>query len=372
MKPKNLLLLFLFALFLKGFAQETNITLFPNADINATLIITSKDGKPTGVTLPAVFNWDKNESVLQLEIKNIRYEKPIFLFSGSMPFKSVKKMNKQIIFSKEITKKATPKNIARSFSNDWLENLQMESVAAGKAKMYNLCEPPGAVFKFDIVNQERENCFIKMNLYMGKVVKKKSKSSIIIESLAMVNMRISLSNLCKNEELAKIIAMLEKKTSEIKEETALTTDEATDLPTIPEKTVKTFKPKTSAKDKKINNIADPQFAKYKDCENLMKVIENYNAALDAHEKAVSFYNNILDERKKVTPAPSGTSCQFLKTGNEKLMNLYYKIEQSNKSSYPALQAEYEKIKGQVEINEKCKEYAAYKEWCKGIEKLLKK
>jgi len=54
------------------------------------------------------------------------------------------------------------------------------------------------------------------------------------------------------------------------------------------------------------------------------------------------------------------------------MNLYYRIEQSNKANYPALQAEYNKIKEQIEINEKCKEYAAFKEWCKGIEKLLKK
>ena len=170
--------------------------------------------------------------------------------------------------------------------------------------------------------------------------------------------------------MLKIIDLLSQKTKTISEESLNVYSETAELPGVPEKTVKTYKPKPAPKDKRINSIADPQYEKFKNCENLKNTIEEYNSTIEKYEKNVSNYNNLLEDRKKITT--SAPNCQLLKSANEKLMNLYYRIEQNKNSNLSALQAEYLKIKEQTEVNEKCKEYAAYKEWCKGIDKLLKK
>ena len=366
MKSKLIIFCFLTILCFTGFSQEKRIFLAPNSDYNTAVPLITLDGKDTGIKLPVMLNWDNRTDVIQVEIKNIKSEQALYLFSGLTSFKDIKKAKKKIKFSKEIAKSANPKKTVRSLHNDWLINTQIDD--AVKAKIINLQDPPGTFLKFKIINSNNASLSINAHVYMGK----NSKKGAFIESIAEMKLDIDLKGPCQDAELKNIISLLNKKIKEITTASTKMNEDKNELAELPLYNVRSLKPKPASKDKKISSIADEKYVKYSNCDILNEVISDYNTEIDTYENAINSYNQLLEERKKSIPSTPVNSCQFLKTANEKLMNLYYKIEQSAQKNRPSFQSEYDNIKNATEINENCKEYAAYKEWCRGIEKLIKK
>jgi len=366
MKSKLIIFCFFSILCFTGFSQEKRILLAPNADYNTAVPLITLDGKETGIKLPVMLNWDNKSDVIQVEIKNIKSEQALYLFSGLTTFKEIKKAKKKIKFSKEITKSSNPKNSVRSIHNDWLINTQIDD--AVKARIINLQDPPGTFIKFKIINSNNASSSINIHIYMGK----NSKKGAFIETIAELKLDIDLKGPCQDAELKNIITLLNKKIKEITTATTNLNEDKNELAELPLKSVRNLKPKPASKDKKISSIADEKYVKYSNCDILNEVISDYNSEIEAHENALNSYNQLLEDRKKEIPNTPVNNCQFLKTANEKLMNLYYRIEQSAPKNRPSFQAEYDTIKNATEVNENCKEYAAYKEWCRGIEKLIKK
>lgn len=370
MKSKLLIFIFLLITSLNGFAQGNRILLEANTDYNTAVSLVTKDGKGTGVKLPVILNWDTKNDLIQVEIKNIKTDNPLYLFSGLISFKDVKKTKKEVSFSKEIIKTASPKKKVGSVCNEWLINAKTDETT--KAKIFNLQDPPGAILKFKIINSNDASCSILMKIYLASKFSKGSKTGILIESIAEIKLDLDLKGPCQDAELKNIISLLSKKTKEIYNNAIKINAEKIELAEMSISKVKNLKPKPANKDKRINSIADEKYIKYSNCNILLEVISEYNTFLDSYENAINSYNNLLEERRKDIPYTPVNNCQSLKSANEKLMNLYYKIEQSDKKVRSSFQSEYDNIVNQVEINESCKEYAAYKEWCKGIEKLIKK
>jgi len=370
MKSKLLLSILLLFLCLHGFSQDKRILLEPNTDYKTTVSLVNKAGKETGIKLPVTLNWDSREDIIQMEIKNIKSDNPLYLFSGTMKFNHVKKAKKEILFSRQIKKSASPKKAVRSIGNDLLINAKVDE--SMKPKIFNLQEPPGAFLKFKIINSNLASSSIIIKAYLASNIIKGKKTLAFIENVADMKLDIDLKGPCQDAELKNIIALLDKKIKEIYNNTIKINADRIDLEEMAVNKIRNLKPKPESKEKRINNIADEKYMKYSNCDILIEVVSEYNAFLESYENAIYTYNNLLAEKRKDIPYAPVNNCQPLKTANEKLMGLYYKIEQSAQKERASYQMEYENIKNKVEINESCKEYAAFKEWCKGIEKLLKK
>ncbi|MCL2167638.1 MAG: hypothetical protein FWH59_00760 [Lentimicrobiaceae bacterium] len=368
MKSKLFLLSLSLIIILNGFSQEKRILLEPSTDFNTTVALRNSEGKETGIRLPVILVWDNRDDVIQVEFKNIKSENPLYLFSGVIPFNKVKKAKKEITFSKEIKRTASPKRKARSVGNDWLINAKTDATV--KPKIYNLQDPPGATVKFKVINSGKVSCSLLLKIYAGSNFTKGKKNGVLIESISEIKFDIDLKGPCQDAALKDIISQLNKKIKEINTNTTKINTDRIALERMSVNQVKNTKPKPASKDKRINSIADEKYMKYGNCAVLVETVTEYNASLDSYENAMNSYNDLLEERRGDIPYTPANNCQSLKTANEKLMSLYYKMEQSK--DHKSFQTEYDNIINGVEENESCKEYAAYKEWCKGIEKLLKK
>ena len=375
----KILLFLLFVVRIDGFSQDhITVALYPRTECEITISLQPSLGKGKEVNLPITLKWEKENKAVKIEFKGDRNspERYIYAFPKLMFCKDVKKTRKEIWFDKALKQKT----VERSIDNNALVNLVLEGDNdAIKTLVFRDPESRMTFYFKESSSQEGDYHIIPIKLYVAskEPIKPKSETDRKIEYLAKFTLHLALlENICESPELKKMITELDEHVKEIQNDIDQIKSETTDLARLSNDQKKDLDYRQpDGKEKKIN-ISDKQYIVYRDCEKLKTSVTKYNAILDSYDKTVTAYNNKLgvssSSASSSSSSSSSASCQSLKTANEKLMNLYYRIEQSKKTNLSSLQSEYNKIKQQTEINEKCKEYAAYKEWCKGIEKLLKK
>jgi len=383
MCAKNKTLLFFFLLLavgFRGFSQEKyEIPLVQNEEYSTVIKIDE-------VNIPILFTWDKEDNSILIQFKGINVPGQfLYLFPKTEVLDKAKKRDKQIWFGNEIRKQGKVSKCVDNFVNVVWKNVSdevKESTLGGTAPMKK-CE-----FLFKIQNAELGSCSIALRAYLAITEKEKgaSKRSRKIEYMSNIILDISLYEVCKSPILKNIIDTITKKTADLKENIININSEADSLPRLACKDVKDRKIKPFvAEANKLDNITDERYAHYNSCANLKAVIADYNSALIACDIAIKDYNKKLQNKQRQCKFPvdgvelKKGDCELIRVANKDLMNLFYKIEQSDKSSLSTFRAEFETIKKTIIGCEKCKNdkdykeaYKAYENWCSGIEKLLKK
>ena len=377
MNAKVLFPFLLLAVSFRGFSQESKIILTPDKEISATITLNPIQGNGDAINLPVVLTWNKKENSIDFQFKGINApNRFIYFFTNkNYSFEEIKKLDKQIWFSRDIKKHTNvekcldhPDNIR--WKNDF-SNIK-ESSLGGQAPLIK-CE-----FRLALQNLDATNFSIPMRIYVASkenyitrflFFQSTSKRDRKIEYMAKVSPEITLLDVCESPGLKSIIEELTKEMEDIRVITTLTTSETEELSSLScEKIKKLNNKETFGEDKKYS-IKDEQ---YIECKNLEQMVEEYNAAIDTCDNAVSIYNEKLEKRKKACRIiPPG--CELVKAANKQLMDLYYRIEQSEKNDLPSFEPEYREIRKKINDQHKiCVEYPAYKEWCNAIDKLLKK
>ena len=384
MQTKVLFFLLLLTVSFSGLSQESTIILPNKSEYGTSISLRPTQGNGDEVTIPVILNWNKESNLIQVEFKSNNSNKYIYLFPEVDFFNEIKKKEANLWFSKNITKDSPQKTVGKYLNS--LTNVAISGENTKKIKYYGLKDPSSnTVFKFNTQDPSKNTCFISMRVYVAALEKEKRKFLFIplssdrdrkIEYMSEIKLNITLQDVCESADLQKIIDFLTKERAALQTGTREITSESEELPNLSRKKIKELNDKQLiGKDKILNNINDERYVQYNDCENLKAAIRENNTAMESYDNAVENYNTILEEQKKRKAGSiiEGTgSCPTIESANKKLKTLYYKIQRSDQSNLSSFQSEYDGIVNGVVRDEKCGSYEAYKTWCSGIEKFLKK
>jgi len=382
MRTKSKLVFFflLFAVSFRGFSQEKyEIPLVQNEEYSTVI-------KVGEANIPILFYWDKEDNSILIQFKGINNpDQFLYFFPKTEVLDKAKKKDKQIWFGNNLRKEGKVNKCVDNLVNVVWKNVSddvKESTLGGPAPMKK-CE-----FLFKIQDAELGNCNIAMRAYLAVTEKEKgaSKRPRKIDYVSNMILDISLYEVCRSPVLKNIIDTLAKKTADVRENITNINSEADSLAKMACKDVRDRKVKPLvAEANKLDVITDERYAHYNNCTTLKDAIIEYNLALIACDNTIKEYNKKLQNKQRQCKVPvdgvelKKGDCELIRVANRDLMNLFYKIEQGEKSSFPAFRTEFDAIKKSTVGCEKCKNdkeykeaYKAYESWCSGIEKLLKK
>ena len=384
MQTKIIFFLLLLPISFSGWSQVNKIDLYSDAEYSANIRLRQNQGDGDEITLPILMNWDKKKNVIQVEFLSNNSDNYIYLFPKVEFFRDIRKKEPKIWFSKKIKKDSPEATVYKYQSN--LNNVAISDEIT-KVNYYALKDPNANMqFKFDVLDPSVNNCFVLFRVFIASREFEKRRFLFIplqpkrdrkIQYMSEITFEITLHDVCASAELLKIINDLKDETEVMHNKAKEISAEFSGLSNLPCLKISDLSNKQQiGKEKTINFINDERYKQYNDCDNLKEVIADYNAAIEIHDNAAGNFNAILKRRKQdcteVLPLLKTIDCRSIEAANNKLMALYFKIEQSELTDLSSFQSEYDQITKGVTNNEKCSSFEAYKIWRSGIEKILKK
>ncbi len=359
-------ILFFFILSIKGFAQEINITLYPDEEL------TTKVNE-----FPVILNWDRKDNQIRIQLKgNGDKNKFIYFFREIRLFKEIREQDKNIYFSEEI-EKISDRNLVQKFSDNKLNKNCIykkgpEVEKRGSEIEYaSLGSNTIGEFRFAVIDLTEGHCKITIRAYIALSKKKPglfTRRNRKVVSMETFVFNVSLfGSLCETPESKTMVDAINEKTKELKKlEAEIDRFLEKDCSKVPEL-------KNNAGQYREQQVK----SKYAGCETVKQ-------ALEENEK---IYQTVQSKRCNGTPPPSPINCELifkkLDNANAKLGMLFLQIR-SQKGNLTAIRGEYESVKKEVNsvytpaYNERCREkeykdaYNAYKNWCKSIDNELLK
>ena len=359
-------ILFFFILSIKGFAQEVNITLYPDTEFTT---------KANG--FPVILNWESKENQIKIQLKgNGNKDKFIYFFKEIRLFKEIKEQDKDVWFSKEVQKKSDRNLVKKFWDNKTLVNCvykrgpEIERRSA-EIEYASLGANTIGEFRFAIKDPKEGQCKITIRAYIASTEKKSGRNRKI-ESMETFVFNITLhETICEMKELKTMINAVNEKTKELKKLE----------PEIDKyRKVSDCKKVAELKSSKADEYkVERAQSKYADC-------EAWKQAMEENEKIYLVIQNkpctLPKEPVQSPPPPCDLILKKLKDANKELSKLFLQIR-SGKADLDAIRKEYESEKEKVNsvyvpaYNTRCngKEYKdvydAYANWCKSIDGELK-
>ncbi len=363
----------LFFLSIKGFAQELNVTLYPdNKDV------VTKIGE-----FPVVLNWDNKANLIKIQLKgNGRKDKFIYFFREIRLFKEIQEQDDEIWFSKKIQKEAD-RNLVKKFLDN---KLQVNSVykkgpevmkRGAEIEYASLGANTIGEFLFAVKNPEKDFSKITITAYIASEKENPklfSSRERVMEYIENFTFNVTLvSSFCGMPEMKAAVDSIREKTKELDNIEIEIVKFLTNCNRV-------SRLKDEAKQYKVEL---PVSSKYAGCEEWEQAIKKNNKIYEAIQLEQCKEEVVVAVKKPEPPVPCDLISKKLDAANNQLRLLLLQIR-TKKGDTATILEEYESIKASVNsvyvpaFNTKCATkkdkdvYKAYKGWCANIdEELLK-